>query len=117
MEMATNKPVTMVPISKPPKALGPSIKPTTIGTTTGNRLGIIISLMAAVVNMSTARPYSGLAVPSMMPLISLNWRRTSTTTAPAAPAHGFHGHGTKQVGNQAANEQAHNDQWGLTGQK
>ena len=41
-------------------------------------------LMAAVVSMSTARPYSGLAEPSMMPLISLNWRLTSTTTAPAA---------------------------------
>ena len=34
--------------------------------------GIIISLMAAVVNMSTALPYSGLAVPSIIPLISRN---------------------------------------------
>ena len=30
MEMATNRPVTIVPISKPPKALGPSNKPTTM---------------------------------------------------------------------------------------
>ena len=55
-----------------------------MGTATGSRLGMIISLMAALVSMSTARPYSGLAVPSMMPLISANWRRTSTTTLPAA---------------------------------
>ena len=55
-----------------------------MGTTTGSRLGITISLMAAVVSMSTALPYSGLPVPSMMPLMVLNWRRTSTTTAPAA---------------------------------
>ncbi len=58
--------------------------PTTIGTTTGSSDGTIISLIAAVVSMSTALPYSGLAVPSMMPWISLNWRRTSTTTEPAA---------------------------------
>ena len=43
-----------------------------------------ISLIAALVSMSTALPYSGLAVPSMMPGMSRNWRRTSTTTAPAA---------------------------------
>jgi len=34
--------------------------------------------------MSTATPYWGFALPSMMPAISLNWRRTSTTTEPAA---------------------------------
>ena len=45
---------------------------------------MIISLIAALVSMSTATPYSGFAVPSMMPAISLNWRRTSMTTAPAA---------------------------------
>ncbi len=84
MEMATNRPVTMVPSSRPPRALGPRNTPTRMGTITGSRLGMIISLMAAVVSMSTALPYSGLAVPSMMPAISLNWRRTSTTTEPAA---------------------------------
>ncbi|MNV41046.1 hypothetical protein D3C71_1326710 [compost metagenome] len=84
MLMATKRPVTMVPMSKPPSALGPSSRPTTMGTTTGSRLGITISLMAAVVSMSTALPYSGLAVPSMIPGISRNCRRTSTTTAPAA---------------------------------
>ena len=34
--------------------------------------------------MSTTLPYSGLPVPSMIPGISRNWRRTSKTTAPAA---------------------------------
>jgi len=74
----------MVPISKPPSAAGPSNKPTTIGTTTGNSDGTIISLIADEVSISTALSYSGLPLPSMMPLISANWRRTSTTTAPAA---------------------------------
>ena len=41
-------------------------------TITGKSDGTTISLMAAEVNMSTARPYSGLPEPSMMPLISLN---------------------------------------------
>jgi len=84
MEIATNRPVMMEPISTPPSACGPSARPTTIGTSTGSSEGIIISLIAALVSMSTAVPYSGLAVPAMMPGISLNWRRTSTTTEPAA---------------------------------
>ncbi|EWS56234.1 hypothetical protein X551_00970 [Methylibium sp. T29] len=54
IEIATNRPVTMVPISRPPSAAGPSSRPTTMGTTTGSRLGMIISLIAADVSMSTA---------------------------------------------------------------
>src|SRR6516225_7081028 len=84
IEMATNRPVTMVPISRPPSAAGPSSMPTSTGTMTGSSDGITISLMAAVVSMSTAFPYSGLPLPSMMPLMSRNWRRTSSTTEPAA---------------------------------
>ncbi len=84
MEMATKIPVTMVPSSTPPRALGPRMMPTSTGTSTGNSEGRIISLMAALVSMSTQVPYSGLALPSMMPGISLNCRRTSTTMAPAA---------------------------------
>src|SRR5574337_208192 len=84
MLIATNRPVTIVPISRPPRASAPTAKPITIGTTTGSSDGSIISLIAAAVSMSTALPYSGLALPSMMPLISRNWRRTSSTTEPAA---------------------------------
>ena len=83
IEIATKSPVMMVPISKPPRAAGPKNKPTKIGTTTGKSDGMIISLIAAEVSISTALPYSGFAVPSIMPGISLNWRRTSSTTAPA----------------------------------
>src|SRR3989344_2361171 len=76
----------------PPRAFTPAPGPisqlssttTTIGTSTGSSEGMIISLIAALVSMSTQVPYSGLALPSMMPAISLNWRRTSTTTEPAA---------------------------------
>jgi hypothetical protein len=45
----------MVPISRPPSASGPSRKPTTIGAATGSSDGTIISLIAALVSMSTAR--------------------------------------------------------------
>ncbi|MCY1465713.1 hypothetical protein D9M71_839000 [compost metagenome] len=54
IEMATNKPVTMVPINKPPNAFGPSSRPTTTGTATGSNDGTIISLIAERVSMSTA---------------------------------------------------------------
>jgi K(+)-stimulated pyrophosphate-energized sodium pump len=54
IEMPTNRPVTMVPISSPPSAAGPSSMPTRMGATTGKREGTIISLIAAVVSMSTA---------------------------------------------------------------
>ena len=40
----------------------------------------------SLVTMSTTLPYSGRPVPSMIPGISRNWRRTSKTTAPAARA-------------------------------
>ena len=39
-------------------------------------------LIAEPVTMSIALPYSGRAVPSMIPGISRNWRRTSVTTWP-----------------------------------
>ena len=45
----------IVPISKPPRAFGPSNKPTMSGTSTGNSEGRIISLIADLVSMSTAR--------------------------------------------------------------
>src|SRR5262245_59012778 len=84
IEIATNRPVTIVPMSTPPSACVPRSSPIRIGISTGSRLGMIISLIAARVSMSTAVPYSGFALPSMIPLISLNCRRTSITTAPAA---------------------------------
>ena len=40
--------------------------------------------MEACVLMATHFSYSGLAFPSMMPGISLNWRRTSFTMSMAA---------------------------------
>ena len=63
IEIATNRPVTMVPISKPPSAFGPASEPsshaipnaTTMGVSTGSSDGTIISLIADLVNRSTAR--------------------------------------------------------------
>ncbi|KAG0910435.1 hypothetical protein G6F32_016825 [Rhizopus arrhizus] len=57
IEMATNRPVTIVPISSPPSARGPSSRPTTTGTATGSSDGTIISRMAERVSMSTALSY------------------------------------------------------------
>src|SRR5690242_11146727 len=54
MEMATKRPVMMVPMSTPPRAFGPSTQPTSTGTRIGSSEGTIISLMAALVSMSTA---------------------------------------------------------------
>src|SRR3954447_8467186 len=58
------------------------------GTAIGIRAGRSMLLIAELVTMSIARPYSGRAVPSMIPGISRNWRRTSGTTwPPPPPAH------------------------------
>ncbi len=84
IEMATNNPVTIVPINSPPSACAPSTRPTTTGTTTGSSEGTTISRIAARVSRSTAVWYCGLPLPSMIPGISRNWRRTSSTTLPAA---------------------------------
>src|SRR5665213_4517893 len=62
IEIATKMPVTIVPINNPPSACGPSSSPTSTGTSTGNSDGTIISLIADLVSMSTATPYSGFAV-------------------------------------------------------
>src|SRR5207245_1810792 len=62
----------------------PVNQPVSSGATTGISPRTIISRWAARVTRSTARPYSGWAVPSIRPLISRNCRRTSTTTWPAA---------------------------------
>ncbi len=46
--------------------------------------GNIIFLIEACVEMATHLSYSGFPVPSIIPGISLNWRRTSSTIAMAA---------------------------------
>ena len=43
-----------------------------------------ISFNAALVEMSTHLAYSGVPFPSIIPGISLNWRRTSSTISMAA---------------------------------
>src|SRR6185437_13195639 len=64
IEMATKMPVTITPSSMAPTAAKASALPaiaaitkySTIGDSTGSSDGIIISLIAALVSMSTARP-------------------------------------------------------------
>ncbi|MNN76648.1 hypothetical protein D3C81_1930480 [compost metagenome] len=81
IEMATNRPVTITPISMAPRAakalalsgwMNRTTTNRTIGDSTGNRLGTIISRMAALVRISTALPYSGLVSNVMMPGFSRN---------------------------------------------
>ena len=70
----------MLPNSIAPNAVNAAACPTThlimkyktIGASTGNNDGITISRIAAFVSKSTATPYSGFPVPSIIPLISLN---------------------------------------------
>src|SRR5258708_5800360 len=64
MEIATNRPVTMVPTSMAPTVVNAAAWPpiqlitkyTTIGASTGRSDGMIISLIAALVSRSTALP-------------------------------------------------------------
>ena len=56
----------------------------TTGANTGRREGRIISLIADLVKISTAFPYSGSALPVIIPGISLNCLLTSVTIAEAA---------------------------------
>ena len=59
-------------------------QPMATGTTMARQPGSIISRRAEEVEMATHLSYSGSALYSMMPLISRNWRRTSSTMAWAA---------------------------------
>src|SRR3989449_8261253 len=52
MEMATKSPVTIVPSSTPPRAIGPRMKPTRMGESTGIAAGTIIFWIAAFVTRS-----------------------------------------------------------------
>src|ERR1044072_8180322 len=80
---AKNRPTTMTPMSRPPRAWYEST-PTITVTTIGISDGMIISRWAERVTMSTHWPYSGFSVPSMIPYFWRDWRRTTTTTAPPA---------------------------------
>ena len=55
-----------------------------IGDKTGSNEGIIISLIAVLVNISTHFPYSGFLLPDIIPFILENCLLTSITTAPPA---------------------------------
>ena len=77
-------PLTVAPAKKPPKASGPNTKPMKIGEMMVIAPGNIIFLSEASVLMATHLSYSGLPVPSIIPLIVLNWRRTSSTIDIAA---------------------------------
>jgi RNA 3'-terminal phosphate cyclase len=53
----------------------------------------------------------------MMPLISLELAAHFHHHGAGGAAHGFHGHGAEQVGDQAADEQADDDLVGRTGRR
>ena len=64
--------------------MNPVPRPIKIGVKIVSAPGNIISRSAALVEISTHLPYSGVPVPSMIPGISRNWRRTSFTISIAA---------------------------------
>ena len=75
--IAISTPEAMAPARYPASAGAPSPKPTAIGAATASRPGVASSRSESRVTMSTTFPYSGFAVPSMIPAMSRNWRRTS----------------------------------------
>ena len=80
--------------------------PTTIGKTIGISAGSSIALIAEPVTMSIALPYSGRAVPSMIPGISRNWRRTSVDDLAADAADRLHRERGEEERHQPADEEA-----------
>ena len=84
INIAIKTPVTRLPANNPPNASTPNNNPTAIGDTTAKIPGRIISLNAAEVLISTHLAYSGVAVPSIIPGISLNCLLTSSIIAYAA---------------------------------
>ena len=81
---ARTKPHERPPISRPSTPAGPNKRPTTTGATIASIEGNNISCCAPLVEISTQRAYSGSALPSRIPFISVNWRRTSSTIFCAA---------------------------------
>ena len=79
-------PQTVAPAKNPPKASAPrpGVNPMINGDTMAIAPGNIIFLRDALVEIATHLSYSGLPVPSIMPGIVRNWRRTSSTIAIAA---------------------------------
>ena len=65
-------PVTVTPASNPPKTSGPKVKPIMSGVMSAIAPGIIISLIEALVEIATHLSYSGFALYSIIPGISLN---------------------------------------------
>ena len=79
-----NTPQTVAPARKPPNTSGPNTKPMINGDKIAIAPGNIIFLSDASVEIATHLSYSGLPVPSIIPGIVRNWRRTSSTIAIAA---------------------------------
>ncbi|CAI8309888.1 MAG: Uncharacterised protein [Flavobacteriia bacterium] len=71
-KMPMSTPLTVIPAKRPPRASGPNKKPTRAGAIKAIAPGAIISRMEAAVEISTHFSYSGRALPSMIPGISLN---------------------------------------------
>src|SRR5690554_182048 len=87
-----NTPDTVIPANRPPSISADEVsintflnpKPTITGANNAIAPGRIISRIEALVEISIHFSYSGVAVPSIIPGISLNWRRTSCTISIAA---------------------------------
>ena len=77
-------PLTVAPAKKPPNTSGPNKNPIINGATIAMAPGNIIFLIDASVEIATHLSYCGFPVPSIIPGISRNWRRTSSTIAIAA---------------------------------
>ncbi len=83
MNIPIRTPVAVAPAKNPPRDSAPITKPTARGIITAMRPGRIIFVKALRVTMSIHRSESGLAFPSIRPLISLNCLLISITISSA----------------------------------
>ena len=71
-------PDTVTPASRPPRVSGPKMNPTATGVSTASRPGSTMRRMAALVEISTHRAYSGL------PLAASKTSRSSRVHSPSS---------------------------------
>ena len=77
-KIAISTPDTVTPASRPPRVSGPKTNPTTTGVNTASRPGRTMRRMAALVEISTQRAYSGL------PLAASKTARSSRDQSPSS---------------------------------
>src|ERR1051326_3256292 len=106
--IATNRPVTIVPTSRPPSTTGPSCGITATATTkiNGSNAGTIISRKAALATMATQGPSSGGCVTGQHAGVRLHSPSHATPAPRGALANALHGEPRKKDRRQPPGQKA-----------